>query len=84
MSSTEWRERLYSRTFDEILEGLEAIYAEKGEASLEQVRGALRHLYILEGNDQGGRGEREDAVLRAQVAAHEAFLHARDGASGWK
>jgi hypothetical protein len=80
MSTTAWRDKLYDSTFNVTLESLEASMRGNTRA-LEEAWGVLRH--VKEGNDQGGRGEREDTVLRAEIAAYETFVHAaKDGDEG--
>lgn len=42
--------------------------------TIEEAKGVLKHLYIQEGNDQGGRGELQDICLSALIAAYESFI----------
>jgi hypothetical protein len=78
MSTTAWRDELYDSTFTAALASLEASMR-RNKRALEEAKGILRHLYVKEGNDQGGRGEREDTILRAEISAYEAFVHAAKG-----
>jgi hypothetical protein len=43
--------------------------------TLEEAKRILQQLYVQDGNDWLGRGELQDAILHAQIAAHETFIH---------
>ncbi len=76
MSTTEWRDKTYADTLENTYANLERRKAIDPSFSLEEVRGVLKHLYVQDGNDWLGRGELQDAILHAQIAAHESFIHA--------
>jgi hypothetical protein len=78
-ASTEWKGELYDRIFDEVLKGLGRVFEASG---LEPIEGQLKHLYVSEGNDQIGRGERGDIELSATIAAYERFIAERKERSG--
>jgi len=77
-SSNDWRDVKYNETFEAELRGLERRRASDPDCTLADIEGKLRHLRILDGADQGGRGGVQDAVMAATIAAHEVFL------SQWK
>jgi hypothetical protein len=74
LSSTDWRDRAYDDNFASTYNGLEARRRIDPSFTVEDAEGTLRHLYILDGNDQGARGPLQDAILEAQIAAHERFI----------
>ena len=73
-SSNEWRDVKYSETFEAELRGLERRRAGDPGCTVEDIEGRLKHLRILEGADQGGRGGVQDAWMYATIAAHEVFI----------
>ena len=73
-SSTEWRDVKYSETFEDTLRALERRRASDPGCTVEDIEGTLRHMRILEGADQGGRGGVQDAYMYATIAAHEVFI----------
>jgi len=77
-SSNNWRDVKYDETFEAEMRGLERRRASDPGFSVADVEGKLRHLRILDGADQGGRGDVQDAILAATLAAHEVFI------SQWK
>ena len=74
MSSIEWRDRAYEDSLETTLAGLEARRKADSSFTIADAEGTLRHLYILEGNDWCSRGMLQDAVIAAQIAAHEQFI----------
>lgn len=74
MSSIEWRDRAYEDSLETTLAGLEARRKADPSFTIADAEGTLRHLYILEGNDWCSRGMLQDAVIAAQIAAHEQFI----------
>lgn len=75
MSETEaWIEEAYNNEFDEEMRGLERRCAYDPSCSVEELQGILDALYISEGNDQEGRGQRGDAIIAARIAAYEQFI----------
>lgn len=74
MSSTDWRDRAYEENYDATLAGLVARRKVDPSFTIADAEGTLRHLYIQDGNDQGARGPLQDAILEAQIAAHEQFI----------
>jgi hypothetical protein len=74
LSSIEWRDRAYEDSLETTLSGLEARRKADPSFTIADAEGTLRHLYILEGNDWCSRGMLQDAVIAAQIAAHEQFI----------
>ena len=73
-SSQGWRDIKYTETFEAELRGLERRRAADPGCSIADIEGMLRHLYIMDGADQGGRGEVQDTVMAATIAAYEYFI----------
>ncbi len=65
-------DRVYTETHDDLIARLES-----GVLSPSEFAGMLEALYVQEGNDWLGRGEAEQTVLAATIAAFEAVLHSR-------
>jgi hypothetical protein len=76
LASLEWRDRAYEESLEGTLAGLEARRKIDPSFSLEDAEGTLRYLYVQEGNDWCSRGMLQDAVIAAQIAAHEQFIDA--------
>ncbi len=74
MSSTDWQETVYEQNYSSTLTSLRRRRTEDPLFSAGAARAILGHLYIQDGNDQGGRGELQDLYLRATIDAHEAFI----------
>ena len=70
-ASVDWKGALFDRIFEEIHRGLSKAFESSG---LSPIEGQLKHLYVSEGNDQIGRGERGDIELSATIAAYERFI----------
>jgi hypothetical protein len=73
-SSVEWRDIKYQEIFEEELRGLQRRRASDPSCTVEALEGVLRHLYIMDGADWGGRGEVQDITLAATIAAYEALI----------
>jgi len=73
-SAAQWREIKYRQTFEEELRGLRRRKEANPSLSCDDIKGTLKHLYIMDGADQGGRGEVQDLTLAATIAAYELFL----------
>lgn len=74
MSTTEWRDAKYDEVFNDTLRGLERRRLTDACFTVQDAEGTLRHLYIQDGNDQGGRGGVQDILLEASIAAYETFI----------
>ena len=73
-SSTEWKDRKYTETFEQELRGLERRRACDPNCTIADLEGTLKHLYIMDGSDWLGRGGVQDAVMAATIAAYEHFI----------
>ena len=73
-SSHDWQDVTYTETFESELLGLERRRAADPSCTVADIEGTLRHLYIMDGADQGGRGRVQDAVMAATIAAYEHFI----------
>jgi hypothetical protein len=69
----DWREIKYNETFEQEVLGLERRRASTS-CAIEDIEGLLNHLYKLDGDNWIGRGEVQDIVMSATIAAHEHFL----------
>lgn len=74
MSATEWRDAKYDETFASTVRGLERRRRKDQDFTLADAEGVLKHLYIQDGNDWIGRGELQDAILAATIAAYESVI----------
>lgn len=72
--TTDWRDAKYEETFEQELLGLERRCSLDSSCTVEDIEGTLRHLYHMQGSDWVGRGELQDLILQATIAAHEAFI----------
>ena len=77
-ASLEWRDIKYSETFEQELRGLERRVKADPSCTLPDIEGILRNLYIMQGADWGCRGDVQDTVIAATIAAYEHF------AASWK
>jgi len=74
----EWRDIKYAETFEAELRGLERRRDSDPRCTVADIEGTLKHLYIMDGADLGGRGSVQDTAMAATIAAHEHFI------SRWK
>jgi hypothetical protein len=72
--SSEWRDIKYAETFEGELRGLERRRVSDPACTIADLEGTLRHLYIMDGADWGGRGDLQDTVLAATIAAYEHYI----------
>jgi hypothetical protein len=72
--SEKWREIKYAETFEAELRGLERRRAAQSDCTIEDIEGTLKNLYIMDGADWGGRGDLQDTIMAATIAAHEHFI----------
>ena len=73
-ASLEWRETKYRETFEDEMRGLSRRREADPSCKIEDLEGILKALYIMDGADQGGRGELQDTVMAATIAAYERFI----------
>lgn len=74
MSATDWRDAKYDEVYATTLRGLERRRQHDACFSVSDAQGVLEHLYIQDGNDWIGRGELQDVILSATIAAYESFI----------
>lgn len=74
MSAVDWRDAKYDEVFRSTLRGLEKRRRNDAEFALGDAEGVLKHLYIQDGNDWIGRGELQDQILAATIAAYEQLV----------
>ena len=72
--SDNWRDLKYRETFEQELRGLEMRRASDPNCTIEDLEGTLKHLYIMDGSDWIGRGDLQDVILYATIAAYEHFI----------
>ncbi|MDR1420890.1 MAG: hypothetical protein LBI86_10985 [Treponema sp.] len=77
-ASVDWRDTTYRETFEGELRGLHRRRESDPSCTVKDIEGVLRHLYVLDGGDWAGRGDLQDVVMAATIAAHEQFI------AGWK
>jgi hypothetical protein len=72
--SDEWREIKYREVFEQEVRGLERRLQSDPSCTAESLRGILNNLYISDGADWGGRGDVQDVIMAATIAAYEYFI----------
>jgi hypothetical protein len=72
--STEWRDVKYTETFEQETRGLQRRRESDPACTVGDLEGMLRHLYIMDGADWGGRGDVQDTIMAATIAAYERFI----------
>ena len=72
--SDNWQDTTYTETFETELRGLERRRAATPGCTAADIEGTLKHLYIMDGADWGGRGGVQDTQMAATIAAYEHFL----------
>ncbi|MCL2320426.1 MAG: hypothetical protein FWC45_10100 [Treponema sp.] len=73
-SSVEWKDAKYEEIFEEELRGLRRRREADSLCTVEDIEGVLQHLYIMDGADWGGRGDVQDIIMAATIAAYERFI----------
>jgi hypothetical protein len=71
-NSEKWRDIKYREVFEEETRGL--IRRKQSDPGLKvgDLEAVLKSLYIME--DQEGRGDLQDTILAAEIAAYESFI----------
>jgi hypothetical protein len=72
--SEEWRDIKYTETLEEELRGLERRRHSDPDCTVADLEGILKHLYIMDGADWGGRGDVQDTIMAATISAYERFI----------
>jgi len=73
-SSVEWRDKKYEEVFEEELRFLQRRRNYDPSCTVNDIEKVLRHLYIMDGADWYGRGDVQDIMLAATIAAYEYFI----------
>jgi len=73
-SSVEWKEIKYTEVFEQELRGLTRRRQADPHCTVEDIEGLLQHLYIMDGADWYGRGDVQDIIMAATIAAYEHFI----------
>ena len=77
-SSVEWKDAKYEEVFEQELRGLERRREADSSCTVADIEGVLENLYIMDGADWYGRGDVQDIIMAATIAAYEHFI------AGWK
>lgn len=72
--SVAWQNQKYDEVFEQELRGLERRREADPGCTVEDLEGLLEHLYIMDGADWLGRGEVQDIIMAATIAAYEHFI----------
>jgi hypothetical protein len=72
--SVDWRDITYNETFEQELRGLERRKASDPSCTIADLEGVLQHLYHMDGADWVGRGEVQDIIMAATIAAYESVI----------
>jgi len=73
-SSVEWKNAKYEEVFEQELRGLERRRKSDPACKVADIEGVLQHLYIMDGADWYGRGDVQDIIMAATIAAYEKFI----------
>lgn len=69
-----WEELKYREVFEEELSALEHRRQSDPTCSVSDIEAVLETLYLMDGNNQDGRGNPRQIGLDATIAAYEQFL----------
>ncbi|MDR3192567.1 MAG: hypothetical protein LBT87_05835 [Treponema sp.] len=72
--SVEWRDVKYQEIFDQEIRGLQRRRESDPNCTVTDLEGVLQHLYIMDGADWYGRGDVQDIIMAATIAAYEHFI----------
>jgi hypothetical protein len=73
-ASADWRDIKYGETFEQELLGLRRRRELDPSCTVADLEGTLKHLYVMDGAGWGGRGDLQDTILAATIAAYEYFI----------
>ena len=71
----DWREIKYQEIFEEETRGLTRRREADQACTVDDLHGILKNMYILDGADQGCRGDVQDIIIAARIAAYESFIN---------
>ncbi|MCL2205484.1 MAG: hypothetical protein FWB82_03745 [Treponema sp.] len=69
----DWRTVKYQSVFENALSGLHRRTESDSECTVQDIEKVLKQMYIRDGAD-GGRGELQDIIMAANIAAHEYYI----------
>ena len=72
--SADWRDAKYEEVLEQEYRGLERRRAADAACTVADLEAVLTHLYAMDGADWGGRGELQDTIMQATIAAYERFI----------
>ena len=72
--SVNWRDIKYEEIFEQELRGLERRRNYDHNCTVEDLEKILNSLYIMDGADWYGRGDLQDTIMAATIAAYEHFI----------
>jgi hypothetical protein len=72
--SEEWRNIKYQETYEEEIRGLTRRRQADPACTVEDLQAILKALYVMDGADWGGRGDVQDTIMAATIAAYEQFI----------
>ena len=72
--SIDWRDIKYNDIFEQELRGLQRRMDYDPNCSVKDLERVLNALYIMDGADWYGRGEVQDIIMAATIAAYEHFI----------
>jgi hypothetical protein len=75
MGQADWREAAYKEAYEKEIRGLRRRLASDPSCGAEDLEGILKSLYIMDGQDWGGRGEVQSISLEAAITAYETFIN---------
>jgi hypothetical protein len=67
--SIEWRDAKYEEVLEQEIRGLTRRREADPSCTAEDLEGVLQHLYIMDGADWYGRGDVQDIIMAATIAA---------------
>ena len=74
MSMTDYIEERYDGTFESVYWSLSKMVQQDHDRAERYIRGILKNLYIMQGNDWTGRGAIGNAGVDGSIAAYECIL----------
>ena len=73
--SVDWEETKYQEVFEDETRLLIRRRTSDSSCTIDDIRGILDSLYVLDGNNAEGRSSVQQITLSATIAAYEAFIH---------
>lgn len=81
-ASVAWRDVKYAEVFEQEIRGLRRRRESDPGCTVRDLEGTLQHLYHMDGADWAGRGEVQDIIMAATIAAYEHFIAEWKAAAG--